>query len=236
MRIEIWSDIVCPWCYVGKRRLERALAGFAHAEQVEIVYRSFELDPGTPQGGGQSVAEHLGEKYGGGAAAGEQMVIQMTATAAEEGLQFDYQSAARANTVDAHRLLHLALAEGGPTRQAELKERLLKAYFTDARAVDDPAVLTAVAAEAGLSEERVAQVLASEEYLDDVHADVDEARALGVSGVPFFVIDRKYAVSGAQPAEVFGQALTQAWSEAHPVLTTVGGAGADSCGPDGCAV
>ncbi len=236
MRIEIWSDVVCPWCYVGKRRLERALASFPHAEQVEVVYRSFELDPSTPKGSGQSVAEHLGQKYGGGAEAGQQMVTQMTSAAADEGLQFNYQSAVRANTVDAHRLLHLALVSGGPTQQAQLKELLLKAYFTDVRAVDDHTVLTSVAVDAGLPEERVAQVLTTEEYLDDVYADVEEARALGVSGVPFFVIDRKYGISGAQPAEVFGQALTQAWSDAHPSLTTVGADGAEACGPEGCAV
>src|SRR6476660_2701857 len=127
MRIEIWSDVVCPWCFIGKRRLEKALAAFPH-DDVEVVYRSFELDPSSPKVPTQTVAEHLGAKFGGGAAAGQQMVERVEAVAAEEGLLFRLGECMRANTVDAHRLLHLALAES-PERQRALKEELLSAYF-----------------------------------------------------------------------------------------------------------
>ena len=234
MRVDIWSDVVCPWCYVGKRRLESALATFPHADQVEILYRSFELDPSAPKGAGEPVADYLGKKYGGGRQAGEQMVARVTAVAAEEGLDFNYAESLRANTTDAHRLLHLALEVGGPTLQAALNERLLKAYFTDALAVDDHAVLTALAVDAGLPADRVVHVLESDEFLSEVHADVAQARAFGANGVPFFVIDGAYGISGAQPADLFSQALQRAWDDTHPPLRTVGGVHAEACGPDGC--
>jgi predicted DsbA family dithiol-disulfide isomerase len=221
MRVEIWSDVVCPWCYVGKRRLESALATFPHADEVEIIYRSFELDPTAPKGAGQPVADYLGKKYGGGRQAGEQMVARVAAVAAQEGLAFNYTNSIRANTTDAHRLLHLALEVGGPRLQVELKERLFKAYFTDTLAVDDHLVLTDVAVAAGLPADRVARVLESGEFLGDVLADVSQARAFGANGVPFFVIDRKVGISGAQPAEVFSKALEQAWSDSHPDVTTL---------------
>ena len=236
MRIEIWSDVVCPWCYIGKRRLEQALRNFPHADQVEVVYRSFELDPSTPKGAGEPAAEHLGRKYGGGPAAGERMMAQTAATAAEEGLPFNYASVLRANTIDAHRLLHLALDVAGSATQGQLKERLLQAYFIDSLTVDDPEVLTALAVDVGLPKERVEQVLASDEYLAAVRTDVAEAQSLGISAVPFYVLDRKYGISGAQPTAVFGQALEQAWTDDHPVLTNVGAPSAQPCGPDGCPV
>lgn len=236
MRVEIWSDVVCPWCYVGKRRLENALAAFPNADQVEVVYRSFELDPSAPKGAGEPVADYLGKKYGGGRQAGKQMMARVAGVAAGEGLDFNYADSLRANTIDAHRLLHLALEMGGPTQQVELKERLLKAYFTDGLAVDDHDVLTRVAVAAGLRTDRVAEVLASQEFRADVQADVEQARAFGANGVPFFVIDRKYAISGAESTEVFTQALEEAWSQSHPALVTSGGPGGDICGPDGCPV
>lgn len=211
------------------------MATFPNADQVEVVYRSFELDPSAPKGAGESVADHIGKKYGGGREGGEQMVARVAAVAAEEGLDFNYADSLRASTIDAHRLLHLALEVGGPMQQVEFKERLLKAYFTDNLVVDDHVVLTALATQAGLPADRVASVLASDEFLAEVHADVGQARAFGANGVPFFVIDRKYAISGAQPAQVFTQTLERAWHDTHPQLTTVGG-GADACGPDGCAI
>jgi len=231
MQIEIWSDVVCPWCYIGKRRLEKALADFAHADDVEICYRSFQLDPSAPTVPTETVAESLGRKYGGGPEAGKQMIDRVEAVAAEEGLLFRHHQALRVNTVDAHRLLHLALAEG---KQAELKEALLSAYFIETENVADHDTLVRIATGAGLDEARVRQVLASREYADEVEADIRQAAAFGATGVPFFVVDRKYGISGAQPAEVFAQTLERAWSESHPVLDVVGGA--DACGPDGCAI
>jgi predicted DsbA family dithiol-disulfide isomerase len=234
MRIEIWSDVVCPWCYIGKRRLEKALAAFPHAADVEVVYRSFELDPSAPTVPTETVAEALGRKYGGGPEAGRAMVDRTEAVAAEEGLLFRHHQSLHVRTVDAHRLLHLALAQGGPALQARLKEALLSAYFVETENVADHDTLARIAIENGLDERRVTEVLASDEYADDVEADIREAAALGATGVPFFVVDRKYGVSGAQPTEVFGQVPERAWAEAHPVLEMT--AGADACGPDGCAL
>jgi predicted DsbA family dithiol-disulfide isomerase len=236
MRIEIWSDIVCPWCYIGKRRLETALGAFEHADEVEVVYRSFQLDPSAPAVSKESIAEALGAKYGGGAAAGEQMIARVSQVAAEEGLEFDYANARRGNTVDAHRLLHLALEAGGPRLQGAVKEAMLASYFLRAEAVADHDVLSKVAVDAGLDPGRVADVLGSDAYLDEVHADIAQAQAFGASGVPFFVVDRKYAISGAQPAEVFGQVLERAWTESRPALTHVDSDPDSVCGPDGCPV
>jgi predicted DsbA family dithiol-disulfide isomerase len=165
------------------------------------------------------------------------MIDRVEAVAAEEGLIYRLHQAQRANTVDAHRLLHLALHVGGPETQGRLKEALLAAYFEGAESPTDHAVLTRVATAAGLDPQRVADVLASGEYDAAVRADQQQAAAFGATGVPFFVVDRKYGVSGAQPVEVFGQVLEQAWADAHPQLQVVpGAAGADACGPDGCAV
>ena len=236
MRIEIWSDIACPWCYIGKRRLETALERFGHAEDVEVVYRSFLLDPSTPvQPTGETTAEHLGRKYGGGAAAGQQMIDRMEAAAAEEGLLFRLGAAQRTSTVDAHRLLHLALAQGGPELQSVVKEELLAAYFLRAENVADHDQLRRLAEKAGLETERVEEMLAGSEYVDDVEADIRAAADLGANGVPFFVIDRKYGVSGAQPADFFVQVLERAWSESQPKLVQVG-SDEEACGPDGCAI
>jgi predicted DsbA family dithiol-disulfide isomerase len=232
VRIDIWSDVVCPWCYIGKRRFESALADFEHAAEVEVVWHSYQLDPGAPSEPTDSVAAHLGRKYGGGEAAGAQMIDRVEAVAAEDGLVYRLHQAQRANTVDAHRLLHLALEESGPAAQDRLKEALLAAYFTEARNVADHDVLRETAAGAGLDATRVDEVLASREYAADVQADIDQAHAYGSSGVPFFVIDGRYGVSGAQPAEVFLQVLAQAWAERTPSLQMVGGD--DICGPDGC--
>jgi predicted DsbA family dithiol-disulfide isomerase len=230
--IEVWSDVVCPWCYIGKRRLESALAEFPH--EVEIVWRSFQLDPGAPAVPTETVAESLGRKYGGGPEAGARMIDNVEAVAAEEGLVYRLHHAQRANTIDAHRLLHLALEQGGPALQGTVKEALLAAYFTDARNVADHAELRDVTVSAGVDPERVDEVLASEEYLAEVYADIEQAQAYGASGVPFFVIDKKYGVSGAQPADTFRQVLHRAWSDAHPALEVVGAG--DACGPDGCPV
>jgi len=232
MLIEVWSDVVCPWCYIGKRRLEAALESFPHAEEVEVVYRSFELDPTAPQVGTETVAEALARKYGGGLANAEDMMDRVAGIAAEVGLHFDYAEATHSKTVDAHRLLHLALAEGGRKQQRRLKEKLLEAYFGQGRSIGDHGVLRAVAVATGLDPERVEAVLASDEYAGDVEADLAQARAYGISGVPFFVVDQKFGLSGAQPTEVFAALLNRAWEESRPRLEVVGNG--TVCGPDGC--
>jgi predicted DsbA family dithiol-disulfide isomerase len=234
MLIEIWSDVVCPWCYIGKRRLEAALAAFPHADEVEVVYRSFELDPTAPEVGTESIADALARKYGMGADGARAAMQQVGDVAAEEGLRFDYAMATHTKTVDAHRLLHLAREEGGTALQRALKEALLAAYFGAGRSMGDHAVLREVAVATGLDAARVDAVLASTEYAAAVAADIDQARAYGISGVPFFVVDRKLAVSGAQPTEIFTQVLERAWSEAGPRLEVL--ADGTVCGPDGCAI
>lgn len=230
LKVEIWSDVVCPWCYIGKRRLEAAVA--SSGVPVEVTWRSFQLDPTAPRESSEDVATHLGRKYGGGREAGLAMNERVSQIAATDGLEYHLDQAQRANTVDAHRLLHLAAAHGV---QDELKERLLRAYFTEGRAIGDHGVLTALATDVGLPAERVEQVLSSEEFADEVRADQEEATALGANGVPFFVVDRRYGISGAQPAEVFEQTLRQAWADRRPSLLSVPSqGGADVCGPDGC--
>lgn len=239
MRIEIWSDVVCPWCFVGKRRLERALDSFEHADQVEVVWRSFQLDPSAPRHAHgaepQLTTPVLARKYGRSEEEMRDMQQQLIDLAAEEGLAFRLFETVHTSTRDAHRLLHLALDEGGIPLQSRLKEALLSAYFEDAADVGDREVLRREALSLGLDPERLEEVLSGEEYADAVAADIDAAQDLGVSGVPFFVVDRRYAVSGAQPTEVFSRLLEQAWSEAHPPVQVVAGAQGDACGIDGSA-
>lgn len=239
MQIEIWSDVVCPWCYIGKRRLEAALATFPHRDEVEIVWRSFQLDPTAPAASTETVAEHLGRKYGGGAEAGLAMIERTEAIAAQEGMTWRQKEAQRANTIDAHRLLHLALESAGPDVQGALKEALFAAYFVDAEHIADHEVLRRIGAAVGLDPARVDAVLAGDEYRGDVMADQAQAKAYGATGVPFFVVDRRYGVSGAQPADQLQSVLERAWADAHPPIDLLTASPDDAggvCGPDGCAI
>lgn len=244
MRIDIWSDVVCPFCYIGRARLEGVIDRFAHAEELrgelELVWHSFELDPSTPAGENRPMVESVAVKYGMPVEVARQQNEGLAAAAAGEGLQFNFERALNANTFDAHRLVHLA-GQADRGLADTLEQRFMRAYFTEGRAVDDHAVLTELAVEVGLEAEAVARVLGSSEFADAVRADESAAQQLGISGVPFFVFDEKWAVSGAQPAEVFEQALTTAWeaSQSSPFQMVVGAdAAADApvCGPDGCAV
>jgi predicted DsbA family dithiol-disulfide isomerase len=212
MQVEIWSDVVCPWCYLGKRRFERALESFAHRGEVEVVYRSFELDPDTPAGVTTPTADLLASKYRMSPQQARDAQRQMEQRAAAEGLRFQMDALRSGNTRDAHRLLHLAKARG---RQAELAEGLHRAYFTEQKSVFDPESLTEIAVAAGLDGDEVRQVLGSDEYLDAVQTDEAMAQALGATGVPLFVIDRRYGISGAQPSELIAETLERAWAEAN---------------------
>ncbi|NYJ00664.1 putative DsbA family dithiol-disulfide isomerase [Nocardioides thalensis] len=238
MRIDVWSDVVCPWCSIGKKRLEKAIAGFPHRDQVEVVYHSFQLDPSAPTEPTETARQMLSRKYRMSDAQAAEAQGRVIALAAEEGMDFTRHSESPfVGTADAHRLLHLALAESGPERQAVLKDALLHAYFGEASNVADHAVLREVAVAAGLDPVRVDEVLSGREYADAVEADIRQAAAYGATGVPFFVVDQKFGISGAQPVELFAQALERAWAAAHPVLETVpGAADADACGPDGCPI
>ncbi|MBY8342282.1 DsbA family oxidoreductase [Streptomyces spinosirectus] len=235
MKVEIWSDIACPWCYVGKARFEKALAAFPHRDRVEVVHRSFELDPGRAKGDVQPVITMLTRKYGMSEAQARAGEENLGAQAAAEGLAYRTRDRDHGNTFDMHRLLHFAKERG---RQDELIQILYRANFAEERSVfaegDERLVELAVAA--GLDADEARTVLADPTaYADEVRADEREAAELGANGVPFFVLDRKYGVSGAQPAEVFTQALTQAWGE-RPPLQLIDEGGAEACGPDGCAV
>lgn len=235
MRVEIWSDIACPWCYVGKARFEKALAAFPHRDQVEVVHRSFELDPGRAKGDVQPVITMLTRKYGMSEAQAHAGEENLGAQAAAEGLDYRTRGRDHGSTFDMHRLLHLAKEHG---RQDALLQALYRANFAEERSVftEGDERLVELATEAGLDAEAARKVLADPDaYADEVRADEREAAGLGATGVPFFVLDRKYGVSGAQPAEVFTRALTQAWDE-RPPLRLVGRGDAQACGPDGCEV
>jgi predicted DsbA family dithiol-disulfide isomerase len=212
MQVEIWSDLVCPWCYLGKRRFERALESFGHRDEVTVVYRSFELDASAPPGVTTPTVERPAGKYGMTAGQADDAQRQMEQRAAQDGLEFRMDGLRSGNTRDAHRLLHLAKAHGV---QAELAERLHRAYFTEQASIFDHSSLTGLAVEAGLDRDDVIRVLASQEYGDAVDTDEAMAAALGVNGVPLFVIDRRYGISGAQPPEVIAQVLDQAWADAR---------------------
>ncbi|GAA2515889.1 MULTISPECIES: DsbA family protein [Streptomyces] len=207
VKIDVWSDIACPWCYIGKRRLEQAIARFDG--RVEIEYHSFELAPDTPADYPGTQADFLAEYKHIPVEQAQQMLNQVTDVAAGEGLAFDYDALRPANTVLAHQALRLAKAHD---LQGELKERLLSAYFEQGRNLNDPEVIAGLAAEVGLDRDEVLAALREETYLPEVHADQAQAAAYGITGVPFYVLDGRLAVSGAQSPELFLSALERATS------------------------
>lgn len=214
VKVDIWSDVACPWCYVGKRRFETALAGFAgrdDAPEVEIEYHSFELAPDTPVDFEGTEVDFLAKHKGMPAGQVEQMLGQMTTVAAAEGLAYDFDALQHTKTLKAHELLHLAKSRG---KQVEMKERLLKAYFEQGRHVGRIDELVALATEVGLDADEVRTALENGEFEDAVEQDIAQARAYGISGVPFFVFNGKYGVSGAQDPAVFTQVLDQVVADA----------------------
>ena len=204
MHVEIWSDIACPWCYVGKRRFEAALAAFEHRDDVRVTWRSFELDPDAAAERGGERAERLAAKYGMTREQAIEMQDRLAAVAAGDGLDVRFDAVRDGSTFDAHRLVHLAAAHGA---QDAMKERLMRAHFTDGELVSDPAVLARLAEETGLPSDEVAELLAGDRLADAVREDERTAAALGIHAVPFFVVDRAVAASGAQPPEVLGELL-----------------------------
>ena len=234
LRIDVWSDIACPWCYIGKRHLEHALAGFTH--DVAIAWRSFELDPSAPkqpatqpatQPAAQPMVERLAAKYRTTVEVAQTRLDQVTAVGARDGLELRFDRMQPGNTFDAHRLLHFAQSHA---KQGELKERLFRAYMTDGQSVADRDVLAACARDVGLD---AAEVLADpERFATEVRSDEAIARELGITGVPFFVFGGRLAVSGAQPADVLRGALDRAWADnGESEQAFADGA---ACGPDGC--
>jgi predicted DsbA family dithiol-disulfide isomerase len=210
VKVEIWSDVVCPWCYIGKRRFEKALDQFDHRGDIEVEFRSFELNPSAPTDQQGSLEEALARKYGLSLEQARAMNARVVEAAAGEGLEYRFDIAKRSNTFDAHRMIHLAAAEG---MQSAMKERLMAAYFMEGRAIGDRDTLVELAAEVGIDAERARATLDSEEFADEVRADEREAGELGITGVPFFVINRRYAISGAQPPELLLKALAAGWDE-----------------------
>ena len=214
MEVEIWSDIACPWCYVGKRRFEAALAGFEHRDDVKVTWRSFELDPEAPPERPGDGATRLAQKYGTTREHAQEMQRSMTEAAAGDGLEFRFDLARAGNTFDAHRLTHLAAAHG---LQDEMKERLMRAYLTEGELISEPETLARLAAEVGLPDDEVRELLATERFAEEVRDDERAAMSLGIHAVPFFVIDRALGASGAHPPEALRQLLERG-----------------ARGPDGC--
>ncbi|HVF74303.1 MAG TPA: DsbA family oxidoreductase [Acidimicrobiales bacterium] len=223
MKIEVWSDVVCPWCWVGKRNLELALEGFEHRDQVEVVFRSYELDPNAPPEREGTYEERLARKYGVAAGQARAMISRIVDAGALVGLDFRFDIARPGNTFDAHRLIQL----GG----APVKERLMRAYFTEGEPIGDRETLVRLAVDAGLAEDEVRTVLDSDLYADAVRADERAAAEHDITGVPFFAVDGKYGVAGAQPPEILRRVLERRFAEAAPPPPAPG------CDDDGvCAV
>jgi len=229
MKVEIWSDVMCPFCYIGKRRFEEALAEFAHKDEIEIEWKSFQLNPDMVTDPSRNIDQYLADVKGWTLDYAKQLNTQVTEMAAEVGLTYNFDKAVVANSFDAHRFAHLA-KQNGLGDAAE--EALFKAYFTDGRNIANHNTLTELGTEIGLNAEEIKQTLDSDAFSDEVKHDIAEASYLGVRGVPFFVMNRKYAVSGAQMVPVFTETLEKAygeWKQDQP-LTIIDG---DNCSIDG---
>ena len=233
MKIQVWSDIMCPFCYIGKRRIEGALANFPYKDKVTIEWKSFQLDPNFKASETDNMIDHLAKKYGKDTTWAEEMTANVTQTAKSAGLDFNFDKAIMANSFNAHRLLHLAKKYN---LGDALKEQLLKAYFTDGKNVNDLDTLRELGLTAGLPKEEIETVLHSDAFSEAVEKDIAMAQQIGIQGVPFFVFDNKYAISGAQAEETFLQALEKTWQEGdfekELILNT--NTNKASCDIDGC--
>lgn len=232
MKIEVWSDYVCPFCYIGKRKLEEAIADFPHKEDVEVIFKSYQLDPNAPRYNGQDYYETLAKKFG-----SMEQVKQMTNHVKQQanlvGLDFQFDTMKQTNTFDAHRLAKFAELKG---KGAAISEALLSAHFLESKDVGNIDELAEIAASVGLDKEEALAILRKEQsFREEVETDLQEATQFQITGVPFFIINRKYAISGAQPTETFTQALQQVWEEENKTspFQTIGN-NEDTCGPDGC--
>nr|WP_315165974.1 DsbA family oxidoreductase [uncultured Flavobacterium sp.] len=234
LNIQIWSDIMCPFCYIGKRRIEEALQNFKHKDLVTIEWKSFQLDANFIAAPDDNIIYHLAEKYRKDSDWAQTMIDNMTQNAKNAGLDFHFEKAILANSFHAHRLLHLAKKYNLAN---ELEELLFKAYLTDGKNVNDLDTLSKLGKEVGIDSEEIKQVLESNEYAKEVQQDIEQAQAIGVQGVPFFVFDNKYAISGAQPATTFLQTLERVWQEGNfdSKVTMVNTTKENNCDIDGCA-
>lgn len=233
MKVEIWSDIMCPFCYIGKRKFEAALAKFEGAKDIEIEWRSFQLDPSIQDGHGKNVYEYLAERKGIPLEQAIQMNEQVSHSALQVGLEYQMDKAVVANSFDAHRVIQLAKRKG---LGDAMEERLFKAYFMEGKDFSDHEVLTQLGGEVGLDEREIKDIFASNAYMHEVSQDINEAQMLGVRGVPFFVLDRKYAVSGAQSSDTFLDALQKShaeWRKEHPLVSLQEVGNGPACDVDG---
>lgn len=212
MKVEIWSDVVCPFCYIGKRRFENALKRFKHKDEVEIIWHSFELDPERQYIPGKNIHQMLADKKGWSLEQAKQMNAHVTEMAKEEGLIYDFDKAVPVNTFNAHRISHLAAKH---KKQNEMEELLFSSYFTKGINIDDKSSLVHLSESIGIQSKEAELVLKGDAYGQEVRNDEEEARQIGINGVPFFVFDRKYAISGAQPEDIFLRTLEKVWGEAH---------------------
>lgn len=235
MKIEIWSDYVCPFCYIGKRRLEEALASTSLADKAEIVFKAYQLDPNTPIDTKAFMLEGLAEKYNVSPAEAKNMMANISEQAKTVGLNYNVDDMKVANTFNAHRLAKLAESEG---KGEAVSERLMQGSFIKGEALGNEATLLAIAEEEGISKDRVKEMLASNEFSDEVRSDIAEASQIGVQGVPFFVINRKYAISGAQPVEAFAEALKKVAKEeeVQPQFKVLGDDAKGLCTDDSCEI
>ena len=233
LKIQIWSDIMCPFCYIGKRRLENAIDQFGHQDSIEIEWKSFQLDPNFIASEGDNLAEHLAEKYRKDQEWALESLKNTAQTAANSGLEFHFEKVTMANSFNAHRLLHLAKQQ---QLGSELKELLFKAYFTDGKDVNDTETLKELAIKAGLEAQTIDSVLTSDAFDKEVQQDILRAQQIGVQGVPFFVFDDKYAVSGAQYEQTFLNVLEKVWEEGQfqSKITILNSSESNSCNLEGC--
>lgn len=238
MKIEVWSDFVCPFCYIGKRRLEEALAQFPNKDQVDVEYKSFELDPNSPKHSDKGIHEALATKYGMSVEQAIQMNKGIAQQATGVGLTFNFDEMKPCNTFDAHRLAKFAKTN---EKEAAITEKFLHAYFTDSKDLGDHDTLVAIAEQAGIDRQEALNILQDNTaFNNDVRVDEAIAKQYGVSGVPFFIINQKYAISGAQPTETFANALQKVWEEesTEPKLQVLSteGTDVDSCADGSCAI
>jgi len=231
MNVEIWSDVMCPFCYIGKRKFEKALEQFPHKDDIKIIWKSFQLDPSTLTDPSLNTIENLRLKKGWSKEQAAETIAQVADIAKQVGLDFNFDKAVVANSFDAHRLSHLAKKYN---LQNELEEKLFSAYFTEGKNTADYETLLKIATEIGMDREEVSEVLKGNTFANEVHQDVEQAQQIGVRGVPFFVLNQKYAISGAQESDTFLQALYKAYDETK--LVDLSNNEAAVCGPDGCEI
>lgn len=232
MKVDIWSDVICPWCFVGKRNFEKALEMFEHSDDLEITWRSYELDPNAPAVREGTYTERIARKYGLEPGAARAAMARMVNAGAEAGVQFTFDTMRPGNTFDAHRLLHFAKPHG---KQHELKEALFQATFEEAQAIGTSEVLEEIAVSVGLDRAEVKALLAGDEYATEVRFDERVAQNIGITGVPFFLVDDAYGIPGAQDPQVYVNILNRAWAETHRTIEIVAPDGA-VCDDDVCEI